>query len=54
MKNRFIHSIDIENGNEINTDICVVGAGIAGLSFALEFINSNHNLVVLGKRGFKA
>ena len=42
-----LKSDDLKNGDVIETDICVVGAGPAGISFAREFINTDQNVTLL-------
>lgn len=41
-----LNNIDIKNP-EIRADLCVVGAGIAGIAFAREFANSRQKVVLL-------
>ena len=42
----------LENGTLIEGDICIVGAGAAGISMALEWINSSHKVILLEGGGF--
>jgi choline dehydrogenase-like flavoprotein len=44
---------NLDNGTIITGDICIIGAGAAGISIALEFINSNHRVVLLEGGGFE-
>ena len=43
----------LDNGTIITGDICIIGAGAAGISIAMEFINSNYQVVVLEGGGFE-
>ena len=43
----------LDNGTIITGDICIIGAGAAGISIALEFMNSNYQVVVLEGGGFE-
>jgi len=43
----FLHAEKIPVGSTIHTDICVIGAGAAGISFAREFIGSSTRVCVL-------
>lgn len=43
----FIDSRNLSAGAEIDIDICIVGAGPAGISLAKEFVNSNHRVCLL-------
>jgi choline dehydrogenase-like flavoprotein len=42
----------MENDSLIEGDICIVGAGAAGISIALEWINSSYKVVLLEGGGF--
>ncbi len=44
---------NLENGTIITGDICIIGAGAAGISMALEFMNSDYQVVVLEGGGFE-
>jgi choline dehydrogenase-like flavoprotein len=44
---------NLDNGTIITGDICIIGAGAAGISIAMEFINSNYQVVVLEGGGFE-
>ncbi|HTD42053.1 MAG TPA: FAD-dependent oxidoreductase, partial [Mucilaginibacter sp.] len=37
----------------IEGDICIIGAGAAGISIALEFINTPHKVILLEGGGFE-
>jgi choline dehydrogenase-like flavoprotein len=37
----------LSNGEMIECDICIIGAGVAGLSFAVEFVNKGFNVAVM-------
>src|SRR5947199_7480026 len=43
---------DLEAGSLIEGDLCIVGAGAAGISMALEWIGSGHRVVLLEGGGF--
>lgn len=43
----------LEDGTIINGDICIVGAGAAGISMALEWMNSGHKVILLEGGGFE-
>jgi choline dehydrogenase-like flavoprotein len=43
---------NIENHSLIEGDICIIGAGAAGISIALEWINSPHRVILLEGGGF--
>ena len=44
---------NLDNGTIITGDICIIGAGAAGISIALEFMNSNYQVIVLEGGGFE-
>lgn len=46
-----IKPTEIGNNQEIETDICIIGAGTAGLTIAKEFINTSKSVVVLESGG---
>lgn len=48
-----IDARNIENNSLIEGDICIVGAGAAGITMALEFINSNQKVILLEGGGFE-
>ena len=43
----------IDDGTSFRADICVIGAGAAGISLALEFVRQQHSVLVLEAGGFK-
>lgn len=43
----------LENGSEIDGDLCIVGAGAAGISIAREWIGSNQRVLLLEGGGFE-
>jgi choline dehydrogenase-like flavoprotein len=47
----FIDARSVLNGTAIETEVCIVGAGAAGISLALEFINSGFRVVLLESGG---
>ena len=48
-----IDARNLENGTVIEGDICIVGAGAAGISMALEYINSPYKVILLEGGGFE-
>jgi choline dehydrogenase-like flavoprotein len=42
----------LDNGTLIEGDICIVGAGAAGISIAIEFLNSPYKVILLEGGGF--
>src|SRR5690606_18380402 len=44
---------DLDNNSVIEGDICIVGAGAAGISIALEWINSPYKIILLEGGGFE-
>jgi choline dehydrogenase-like flavoprotein len=44
---------NLDNGTTLTGDICIIGAGAAGISIALEFMNSNYDVVLLEGGGFE-
>ena len=49
-----IDARSLQNGLALTTDICIVGAGVAGISLALEFAGTGINVLLLESGGFKA
>ncbi len=47
-----IDTSELENGAVIAGDVCIVGAGAAGISMALDWIGSRHQVVLLEAGGF--
>jgi len=47
-----IDARNLENGTEIQGDICIVGSGAAGISMALEWINTPYKVILLEGGGF--
>lgn len=45
---------ELENGARVEADICIVGAGPAGISLALELEASHHKVVLLESGGFES
>lgn len=45
---------DFEDGRSLSADICIVGAGAAGITIALEFIGSRYTVLVLEGGGLEA
>ncbi|WP_138429438.1 FAD-dependent oxidoreductase [Fodinibius saliphilus] len=48
-----IDSSNIETGKVIATDICIIGAGVAGITVAREFINKDVNVLLLESGGLE-
>ncbi len=42
----------LEDGTQIETELCIVGAGAAGISIALEWLHAGHKVVLLEAGGF--
>ena len=43
----FVDSRKLSHGSEVDTDVCIVGAGPAGITLAKEFINQNFRVCLL-------
>lgn len=43
----------IDNHSLLEADICIVGAGAAGISMSLEFVNSSQRVILLESGGFE-
>jgi len=43
----------LDNNSTIEGDICIIGAGVAGISIALEWMNKNKKVILLEGGGFK-
>ena len=48
-----IDARNLDDGSLIEGDICIAGAGAAGISMALEWIGAGHNVVLLEGGGFE-
>ena len=48
-----IDARQLENNSTIEGDICIIGAGTAGISIALDWINTPHKLILLEGGGFE-
>jgi choline dehydrogenase-like flavoprotein len=48
-----IDARNIENDTLVEGDICIIGAGAAGISLALEWINSGYKIILLEGGGFE-
>ncbi len=44
---------DLENNSTIEADICIIGAGAAGVSMALDWNKTGHKVILLEGGGFK-
>jgi choline dehydrogenase-like flavoprotein len=47
----FIDALSVPTGTVIETEVCIVGAGAAGISLAREFTNSSFRVVLLESGG---
>jgi glycine/D-amino acid oxidase-like deaminating enzyme len=43
----------LENNSLIEGDICIVGAGAAGISMALEWVSTPYKVILLEAGGFE-
>ena len=48
-----IDARNIENHSLIEGDICIIGAGAAGISIALEWLNTPYKIILLEGGGFE-
>ena len=44
---------EYENNSTINADICIVGAGVAGLTIAREYLGTHTNVLIIESGGKK-
>lgn len=44
---------NIDNGSLIEGDVCIIGAGAAGISMALEWMNTSYKVILLEGGGFE-
>ncbi|MGA7932846.1 MAG: GMC family oxidoreductase [Kovacikia sp.] len=42
----------LSNGDELATDICIIGAGAAGITIARELVNTSHKVCIVESGGF--
>ncbi|MDX9818384.1 MAG: GMC family oxidoreductase [Desulfococcus multivorans] len=49
-----INAFELSPDSTIETDICVVGAGVAGISFAMEYIDAGYRVCLLESGGIEA
>ncbi|MES1217458.1 MAG: GMC family oxidoreductase [Bacteroidota bacterium] len=49
-----IDARNLDNNSLIEGDVCIVGTGAAGISMAMEFINTNKKVILLEGGGFEA
>ena len=42
------------NGTDLDADLCIVGAGAAGISLALQFVSTSRRVLLLEAGGLKA
>ena len=45
--------VDVSEGRKIDTDICIVGGGAAGITLALQLIGRGIDVLVLESGGYK-
>ena len=43
-----------DDGAIVQADVCVIGAGAAGITLAKEFLGSNRTVLILESGGFEA
>jgi glycine/D-amino acid oxidase-like deaminating enzyme len=43
----------LPDGSIIEGELCIIGAGSAGISIALEWLGTNHNVILLEGGGFE-
>ena len=43
---------ELNDGSTIEGDICIIGAGAAGISMAMEWNNARHKVILLEAGGF--
>ena len=48
-----IHTSELAHGSEIRADLCIVGAGAAGISLAMEFAESGKSVCLLESGGYR-
>jgi 2-polyprenyl-6-methoxyphenol hydroxylase-like FAD-dependent oxidoreductase len=48
-----IDARSIENNTLIEGDVCIVGAGAAGITLALQFLNTPFKIILLEGGGFE-
>lgn len=48
-----IDARELEDGSVISGDICIIGAGVAGISIALQWINTPYKVILLEGGGFE-
>jgi glycine/D-amino acid oxidase-like deaminating enzyme len=49
----YIDARNLDNNSLIEGDICIVGAGAAGISIALDWMNTSHKVILLEGGGFE-
>lgn len=49
-----INSRSIDNSTTFQTDLCIIGAGAAGISIALEFLSKSYNVILLESGGIRS
>src|ERR1700748_2397209 len=50
----FLDMADLENGADLSADLCIIGAGAAGISIALQMIETPVSVLVLEAGGLTA
>lgn len=49
----FVDALSLPDGRAVEADVCIIGAGAAGISMAREFIGSRYRIAVLESGGFE-
>jgi choline dehydrogenase-like flavoprotein len=49
----FIYARELNNGQHIESDVCIIGAGAAGITIAREYIGTSANVVLLESGGLE-
>ncbi|HEY4848555.1 MAG TPA: GMC family oxidoreductase [Methylocella sp.] len=49
-----IDSRSIDDSTSFQTDLCIIGAGAAGISIALEFLSKSYNVILLESGGLRS
>jgi choline dehydrogenase-like flavoprotein len=49
-----VDSRSIDDSTTLQTDLCIIGAGAAGISIALEFLSKSYNVILLESGGIRS
>ena len=49
----FIDSRELSGDPTLECDVCIVGAGAAGITFAREFVDTQHSVILLESGGLE-